>query len=126
MRIKILPVAFALAMATGCTSGTDKTAGHKPDPVSEAAGTPAGNVTEQARVVVIEQMKFVPDTITVKKGDTILFVNKDIVPHDVTGVDQHWASGTLAPGSSWRFVPRQDGDYFCSIHVVMKGRITVH
>lgn len=34
--------------------------------------------------VEIKNMKFVPDDITVKKGDTIVWVNRDMMAHDVT------------------------------------------
>lgn len=110
-----------LEMTPGCNSDTHKMQDNSAD--STLKSTPAA--TKQAPVVVIEQMKFVPDTLTVKKGDTITFINKDLVPHDVTEIAKGWKSGTLNPDSSWRFVPQKDADYFCSIHVVMKGRIKV-
>lgn len=75
--------------------------------------------------VVIELMKFIPEEITVNKGDTILFINKDIVAHDVTEVNKAWASPTLANGDSWKMEATKSADYFCSIHIIMKGKIIV-
>lgn len=75
--------------------------------------------------VEIVQMQFQPATLTVNKGDIIIFVNKDIVAHDVTEVNKAWKSPALPLGSSWKMVATKTADYFCSIHVVMKGKIIV-
>ncbi|MBS1929332.1 MAG: cupredoxin domain-containing protein [Chitinophagaceae bacterium] len=75
--------------------------------------------------VTIANMKFSPDTITVKKGDTLVFINNDIVPHNVTEKDSAWQSQTLNPEDIWKFAPDKSYDYFCSLHMVMKGKITV-
>lgn len=76
--------------------------------------------------VEIHQMKFNPATLTVHKGDTVVWINKDYVPHDVTDEDNHsWTSGTLDKGQKWSKVITKDVNYFCSIHVVMKGAIKV-
>jgi len=76
--------------------------------------------------VDISNMQFQPAEISVKKGDTITWTNKDMVAHDVTEQpNSTWTSGPLATGKSWQMVARQSGDYYCSIHVVMKGRIMV-
>jgi len=75
--------------------------------------------------VVIEQMKYNPANIAVNKGDTIFFTNEDIVAHNVTEVNKAWASPTLNNGDSWQMIADKSADYFCSIHLVMKGKITV-
>lgn len=75
--------------------------------------------------VTIDQMKYSPQTVTVHKGDTILFVNEDIVAHDVTEANGAWASPRLENGDSWKYVAEADEDYYCSIHLVMKGKIKV-
>ncbi len=79
----------------------------------------------ETHTVVIEQMKYKPEEITVKMGDTILFINKDIVDHDVTQEDQSWASPILKMEDTWKFVPEKSDEYYCSIHLVMKGKIIV-
>lgn len=75
--------------------------------------------------VVIDEMKFNPETITVNKGDTIVFINKDLVDHDVTEVNKKWASPPLSMGDTWKLVADESADYYCTIHVVMKGKIIV-
>jgi plastocyanin len=74
--------------------------------------------------VEIKDMKFVPEDITVKKGDTIVWVNDDMVTHDVTEeTSKAWSSGPLPAGKSWKHVVTDEAGYYCSIHVVMKGKI---
>ena len=76
--------------------------------------------------VEIKQMQFQPAELLVQKGDTVVWINHDIVAHDVTEQgDKLWTSGPLAPGQSWSLVVTQSADYYCSIHVVMKGKLIV-
>ncbi len=81
--------------------------------------------TPKTDTVLIEQMKFVPENISIQKGDTVLFINKDLVAHNATEIDSTWKSPDLQMNESWKFVPEKSSDYFCSIHLVMKGKITV-
>lgn len=74
--------------------------------------------------VEIKDMKFVPDTVTVNKGDTVMWINQDMVAHDVTEENSGiWRSGRLESGASWKLAVQDEANYFCSIHAVMKGRI---
>jgi len=76
--------------------------------------------------VEIKGMKFDPENIIVKKGDTVVWENKDIFVHDITEAEKkEWNSGKLEAGQSWAKVIDKPADYFCSIHVVMKGKITL-
>jgi len=80
----------------------------------------------QVYTVEIKGMKFVPDTITVKKGDEVVFVNRDMVAHCVTEEkSKAWTSGPLPEDSAYLLVAKESADYFCAIHKVMKGRIVV-
>lgn len=100
-------IAMLYFLLVGCNTGTKNVEQPKTD------------------TVVIDQMKFIPADITINKGDTVLFINKDIVAHNATEVSNAWASPTLNTGDSWSTVPDKSADYFCSIHIVMKGKITV-
>ena len=76
--------------------------------------------------VEIKQMQFQPAELALQKGDTVIWINHDIVTHDVTEEKgKVWTSGPLAPGESWSLVATESADYFCSIHVVMKGKLIV-
>lgn len=76
--------------------------------------------------VIIKGMAFSPSELHVHKGDTVVWINEDIVAHNVTDLPGNkWTSGTLAKGSSWKKKIDETFDYYCSIHPTMKGKIIV-
>lgn len=76
--------------------------------------------------VEIKEMKFQPAELVLQKGDTVVWINNDVVVHDVTEEkSKAWTSNLISIGNSWTFVPTQSVDYYCSIHVTMKGKIIV-
>ena len=76
--------------------------------------------------VEIKQMKFQPAELVVQKGDTVVWINNDIVAHDVTEESSKaWTSSVMPVGQSWSLVVTQSADYYCSIHMVMKGKLVV-
>jgi plastocyanin len=82
--------------------------------------------TATFHTVLIKQMKFEPAELTLHKGDTVLWINKDITDHDVTEETRKaWASPKLMIGKSWTKVVKESTNYYCSIHVVMKGKLIV-
>lgn len=85
-----------------------------------------GPARPQLHVVEIKDMKFQPEEISVKKGDTIMWVNRDMVTHCVTEENKkEWTSSNITAGASWKMVVEINTDYFCAIHQVMKGKIIV-
>ncbi|HEX6849545.1 MAG TPA: plastocyanin/azurin family copper-binding protein [Chitinophagaceae bacterium] len=80
----------------------------------------------KAHTVEIKQMKFQPAELIIQKGDTVVWINNDIVAHDVTEEPgKAWTSSMMPVGGSWSLVVTQSADYYCSIHVVMKGKLIV-
>ena len=77
--------------------------------------------------VIIEGMKFVPDTLTVARGDTVVWVNKDFFPHTGTATGGRFDSHEIPAAKSWRYVPKKIGqfDYLCILHPTMKGMLVV-
>jgi len=76
--------------------------------------------------VLIKGMKFIPDELTVKKGDTVVWVNRDFYDHDVTDEkNKAWSSGPFGQNKSWSKVITSGEQYYCSLHIVMKGKIKV-
>lgn len=76
--------------------------------------------------VEIRLMKFIPAELTVSKGDTVVWINNGITAHDVTELtDNLWTSSSMPVGTSWSKVITESTDYFCSIHMVMKGKLAV-
>lgn len=83
-------------------------------------------ISKKIDTVVIKGMVFKPEKLLVHKGDIVVWVNKDIVAHNVTDFPENkWTSGTLNRGSSWKKTIDETFDYYCSIHPTMKGKIVV-
>lgn len=78
------------------------------------------------RTVVIDGVKFEPEALTVQRGDTVVWVNKDPFPHTVTAPGA-FDSHSIAAGRSWKYVARKAGDYSytCTLHPNMKGSLKV-
>lgn len=76
--------------------------------------------------VIITQMQFQPATLTIHKGDKVVWINQGIVEHDVSSdVKQIWTSGTIEIGKTFETVPDKSFKYICSIHPTMKGEVVV-
>ena len=76
--------------------------------------------------IEIKDMKFIPETLDVHKGDKVIWVNHDIVEHDVTELTKkEWASSKLSKDASWSLVVTKSESYYCNLHVVMRGTILV-
>ena len=76
--------------------------------------------------VIMDGVKFEPPALTVSRGETVVWTNKDPFPHTVTaqGVfDSH----EIAAGKSWKLTPRKPGvyEYVCTLHPGMRGTLTV-
>ena len=115
---KSLYLLCSVVVLCSCSSSPEK---NKPK-----ANTAPKEIPYEVFTVEIKDMKFVPDSITVKKGDEVVFVNRDIVTHCVTEeANKAWTSSALASGESYLLVVKESSDYYCAIHKVMKGRIIV-
>jgi len=76
--------------------------------------------------IEISGMQFHPGEVKVHKGDTIVWKNDDLVAHCVTGTKSNaWTSSKINAGASWKMGVDISSDYFCAIHLVMKGKIIV-
>ena len=77
--------------------------------------------------VTIDATRFQPETLTVKPGDTVIWINKDVIPHTATSKAAPFDSGTITAGASWKTVLKTKGnfDYVCLFHPTMKARIRV-
>lgn len=106
MRARSLRGAAGLALAAALAA-----------PLAAGAGT---------HTVTIEGMKFVPETLTVKAGDRIVWRNKDVVPHTATAPGA-FDSGSIATGKSWSHKAPKAGryDYVCTFHPGMKATLVV-
>ena len=117
---------IALVLAS-CSGNSSENSSDMPAeaPVEKQAEAPTDiSSTPKSYTVEIKQMAFNPAEITVNKGDTIKFINNDILAHNATEEKSKlWASPNLDPGQSWTMVVNSSADYYCTIHPVMKGKI---
>lgn len=75
--------------------------------------------------IEIRAMRYRPVRLDVAPGDTVIWVNQDIVRHTVTAENGSWDSGSMAQGERWRLVVGPEGsvDYACDFHPTMEGRL---
>jgi amicyanin len=78
--------------------------------------------------VDIFNYKFDPETVTVKAGTTVVWTNKDEIPHTVASSDKSFpGSPGLDTGDSYSYTFTKAGsyDYYCTLHPFMKGKVIV-
>jgi len=86
-----------------------------------------GDAKRAKRTITMEGTGFNPDTLEVRTGDTIVWMNNDPFPHTATSTTQVFDSHEIAAGQSWSFTPTKTGTfpYVCAYHPTMKGVIRV-
>jgi plastocyanin len=89
-------------------------------------GLTAALAAAPAHEVRIEGMLYAPAQLTVKRGDTVTWTNRDMVPHTATAAGK-FDSGNIAAGKSFSRVMDQAGefDYVCTYHPGMKAKVVV-
>lgn len=92
-----------------------------------AASTVDVKVAHHSYTIVVENMRFDPQTLTVKSGDRITWLNKDLFPHTASADGKAFDSRGIAPNASWTWVVRKPGSYSyaCAFHTTMKGTVIV-
>jgi plastocyanin len=81
----------------------------------------------KTHTITIEGMRFQPEVLTIALGDTIVWVNKDIVPHTATSKTGGFDSKDIQVDRSWKYTIRKNGDfaYICTFHPTMKAMLRV-
>lgn len=137
MNKKILIVLFILVIAIICgvvyfslqPKKDQNTGSNNPNTsANESTNQPTNNeasVGAETYNVSIENFSFKPAELNIKKGDTVIWINQDSMPHKISG--NGFQSDTLSKEQSFSFVFNNAGtfDYICSIHPSMKGKIIV-
>lgn len=78
----------------------------------------------ETHIVEIRQMKFVPAKIEVTPGDSVKWINRDIVAHNVAEETNNlWKSNELQNGDIFTIEIKKGSKYVCTVHPVMKGEI---
>ena len=78
---------------------------------------------ENTITVEITNFEFKPANIEVKSGDTIIFINRDIVPHTATADDKSCDTGLIAKDESQtiEIVSDMTLTFYCLFHPNMKS-----
>ena len=90
--------------------------------------TPVTNTKNQTYSVSIINFSFNPNSLTINKGDTVVWTNNDQVPHQVKGDNLSSLSApVMSNGQTYSFTFSDSGtfSYHCAIHPTMKASITV-
>lgn len=127
MKAQIIMIALMVsAVFVRCHSPTDHPLAE--DNALEAVESQAkeSESTDRVHQVIIEGMQFKPENLKVHAGDKVVWVNKDIVTHNVTEEpNKYWTSGNILVGNSWEMVIDKDIIYICTLHPTMKGSVKV-
>lgn len=132
--MSILTISMLILVACGGTNTAASTptaqAQATPTSTPTATPTPPPPVTIQI-VEVDEKYYFKPDTITIKAGTKVIWVNHSDAPHTVTsdpGAASAFATtDNVTENKMFEFVFTTPGTYayHCNIHPYMKASITV-
>jgi plastocyanin len=79
------------------------------------------------REVDIDNFAFTPKELTVKAGTTIVFHNRDDIPHSVVAAKGEFHSKALDTDDTFEFTFAKAGtySYSCGLHPQMQGKIVV-
>lgn len=110
---------------------TESPPGALPKSAGSAAPTsaqPAGGVAPVATTVGIRMLKYSRETIQIRAGESVEWINDDLTPHTVTSQSGgEFDSGSIDAGETWRHTFTQPGTfaYFCRFHKEMTGTVIV-
>lgn len=125
-RQPVVMIFWALALAAAGGLGAPAL----PDLGLPARDLPARGRPDRAgppvtHTVTIDASSFRPARLAVRAGDTVVWVNEDLIPHTATAKGGGFDSKAVAAGASWRWTVKGPGatDYTCAFHPTMTGRI---
>ncbi|WP_239618941.1 multicopper oxidase domain-containing protein [Cohnella mopanensis] len=103
------------------SSGTDPIA----TPITKQPGEADGN--PNSLTLLIDKAAFMPKKLTIRKGQTVTWINRDSMSHTVYDLGDSFSSRDLPPNQSYSHLFDQTGTYtyYCSIHPSMVAEIEV-
>lgn len=92
-----------------------------------AGGTTGTVVGPQTQEVLIQNIAFNPAELTIKKGDTVKWINKDPYNHTITSDTGAFESSLLPQNQEFSKTFNETGtfNYHCKIHLSMTAKIIV-
>ena len=129
MKPRRFPRSFALGAAvtgvllTGCGGAADDAA--KPaDPDQPVRA----EVPSEPGTIAMKDVKFVPERLTIKVGETVTWRNDESLDHNVVAQKgENFRSRAFGEGGTYTFTARKPGtiDYVCNLHPGMDGQLIV-
>ena len=95
------------------------------------AGSPRVIANDQSSAanaeVKIDNFSFGPQTLTVSVGTTVVWTNRDDIPHTVISTDGVFKSKVRDTDEKFSYTFTKAGTYpyFCSVHPKMTGKVVV-
>jgi plastocyanin len=120
-------IMMMLVLFSGCTGGTQEPAKEVTAPTAQAEETEAPQTQAPDMVVVeLKNIQFSPREVTVAKGGTVVWVNRDLATHTVTSYDYTF-DVTIKRGEETQRTFEGEGvyEYYCTIHSGMEGKVIV-
>jgi plastocyanin len=86
------------------------------------------DITSKQNKIEIKDFAFNPQTLTVKSGEKVTWINRDEEPHTIVSVEKQFKkSAALDTDQEFTITAGAPGtySYFCSVHPKMTGTIVV-
>ena len=76
--------------------------------------------------ITIDKLVYNPATVQAKVGDTVEWINKDLLAHTATARNHDW-NVTIGPKKTGKVVLKKPGtvDYYCTFHPNMKAQLVI-
>jgi plastocyanin len=90
------------------------------------AGGPLLAAEPRTHRIEMQNMRFGPVPVNIKAGDTIIWVNRDLVPHTATARDRSFDVVVPSRASATTVVRRAGTiPFYCRYHPAMRGGLVV-
>ncbi len=119
----VLAVAVSGVLLTGCGGAPDD--GSK---ASEAEQPARAEAPRAPGTIAMKDVKFVPDRLTIKVGETVTWRNDESLDHNVVAQrGANFKSRAFGRRGTYSFTARKPGtiDYECTLHPGMTGQVVV-
>ncbi len=141
-RIPMIALAGVVLALVASACGGDEKASNSGRNAGDDGATVTTNPTPQVQTstqseeqesndivsVGMKDIKFVPEQITAKVGQKIVWTNNEAPAHNVTATEgADFKSDTMQKDETFEYTPKKAGtiDYVCTIHPAQKGQIRV-
>lgn len=125
---KVLFVILLMFMVVLAVMASNKKSTQTGQPNGDSSNTGTNTPLTIYAKVTMTNMLFTPSQVTIKKGDTVTWTNKDKVAHTVTtDLSDELVSQKIEPGATYShiFIDSGSYQYHCEIYSAMHGTIVV-